>query len=335
MVKKIGINGFGRIGRLFFRLAWKNPELEIVAINDLTDPKVTAHLLKYDSVYRKFQGTIEAKENSIVVDGKEIPVYAHRDPTDIPWEKHGVEIVYESTGFFRKREGYSKHLKHDGVRLVFISAPADKEISCTIVYGVNNDAYKKGEHDAVSGASCTTNCLAPVVKVLNDKWGVERGTMTTIHAYTSDQRLIDFPHSKLRRARAAAVNLIPTTTGAAAAIGLVIPELAGKFDGIAVRAPVPDGSLVDLTVQLKNPTTVEEINAAMKAASEGELKGILGYTEDEIVSSDIIGETHGSIFDAGMTRVLGGNGTWVKILSWYDNEASFTNQSIKLIVNLL
>jgi len=260
---------------------------------------------------------------------------AHRDPTNIPWEKHGVEIVYESTGFFRKREGYSKHLKHAGVRVVFVSAPADKDISCTIVYGVNNEAYKKGEHDAVSGASCTTNCLAPVVKVLNDKWGVERGTMTTIHAYTNDQRLLDYPHSKLRRARAAAVNLIPTTTGAAAAIGLVLPELAGKFDGIAVRAPVPDGSLVDLTVQLKNPASVEEINAAMKEASEGSLKGILGYTEDEIVSSDIIGETHGSIFDAGMTRVLGGNGTWVKILSWYDNEASFTNQSIKLITNLL
>ena len=335
MVKKIGINGFGRIGRLFFRLAWKNPEIEIVAINDLTPPKVTAHLLKYDSVYRKFEGTIEAKESSIVVDGKEIPVYSQRDPTNIPWENHGVEIVYESTGFFRKREGYSKHLKHPGVRLVFVSAPADKDISCTIVYGVNKDAYKKGEHDAVSGASCTTNCLAPVVKVLNDKWGVERGTLTTIHAYTNDQRILDFPHSKLRRARAAAVNLIPTTTGAAAAIGLVLPELAGKLDGIAVRAPVPVGSLIDLTVQLKNPTTVEEINAAMKAASEGELKGILGYTEDEIVSGDIIGETHGSIFDAGMTRVLGGNGTWVKVLSWYDNEASFTNQSIKLISEFL
>ena len=333
MVKKIGINGFGRIGRLFFRLAWKNPELEIVAINDLTPPKVTAHLLKYDTVYHAFQGKVEAKENSIVVDGKEIPVYALRDPADIPWEKHGVEIVYESTGFFRKREGYSKHLKHDGVRVVFVSAPADKEISCTIVYGVNNDAYKKGKHDAVSGASCTTNCLAPVVKVLNDKWGVLKGTMTTIHAYTNDQRILDFPHSDLRRARTAAANLIPTSTGAAAAIGLVLPELAGKLDGIAVRAPVPDGSLVDLTVLLKNSTTVEEINAAMKEASQGELKGILGYTEDPIVSSDIIGETHGSIFDAGMTTVL--DGTWVKVISWYDNEASFTNQSIKLIAELL
>ena len=333
MVKKIGINGFGRIGRLFFRLAWKNPDLEIVAINDLTDPKVTAHLLKYDTVYHKFDGTIEAKEHSIVVDGKEIPVYAVRDPAEIPWEKHGVEIVYESTGFFRKREGYSKHLKHEGVRVVFVSAPADKDISCTIVYGVNNEAYKKGEHDAVSGASCTTNCLAPVVKVLNDKWGVEKGTMTTVHAYTNDQRVLDYPHSKLRRARTAAANLIPTTTGAAAAIGLVLPELKGKLDGIAVRAPVPDGSLVDLTVLLKKPAAVEEINAAMKAASEGELKGVLGYTEDPIVSSDIIGETHGSIFDAGMTRVL--EGTWVKILSWYDNEASFTNQSIRLIANLL
>lgn len=333
MVKKIGINGFGRIGRLFFNLAWKNPELEIVAINDLTPPKVTAHLLKYDSVYRQFPGTIEARENSIVVDGKEIPVYALRDPADIPWEKHGTEIVYESTGFFRKREGYSKHLKHNGVRVVFVSAPADKEISCTLVYGVNNNAYKKGEHDAVSGASCTTNCLAPVVKVLNDKWGVERGTMTTVHAYTNDQRLLDFPHSDLRRARAAAVNIIPTTTGAAAAIGLVLPELAGKLDGISLRVPVPDGSLVDLTVQLKNSATVEEINAAMKEASQGELKGILGYTEDPIVSSDIIGETHGSIFDAGMTTVLGG--TWVKVISWYDNEASFTNQSIKLIAELL
>ncbi|WP_457557898.1 type I glyceraldehyde-3-phosphate dehydrogenase [Candidatus Harpocratesius sp.] len=333
MVKKVGINGFGRIGRLFFRLAWNNPEIEIVAINDLTDTKTTATLLKYDTVHGKFHGTIEAKPNSIVVDGKEVPVYAERDPLNIPWEKHGVEIVYESTGVFRKRDGYSKHLKHEGVRVVLVSAPADKEINCTIVYGVNNDSYKKGEHNAVSAASCTTNCLAPVVKVLHDNWGVKRGTMTTVHAYTNDQRTLDFPHKDLRRARTAAANIIPTSTGAAKAIGLVIPELNGKLDGIAIRVPVPDGSLVDLTVELEKPATVEEINTAMKVAAEGELKGILGYTEDPIVSSDIIGIKEGSLFDAGMTKVM--NGTFVKILSWYDNEASFTNQTIRLITKLL
>ncbi len=333
MVKRIGINGFGRIGRLFFRLAWNNPDIEIVAINDLTETKTTAHLLKYDTVHGRFAGTVSAKENSIVVDGKEVPVYAERDPTNIPWEKHGVEIVYESTGVFRKREGYSKHLKHEGVRLVLVSAPADKDIDCTIVYGVNNGAYKKGEHDAVSAASCTTNCLAPVVKVLHENWVVKKGIMTTVHAYTNDQRTLDFPHKDLRRARTAAANLIPTSTGAAKAIGLVIPELDGKLGGMAIRAPLPDGSLVDLTVELEKPTTVEAINAAMKAASEGELKGILGYTEDPIVSSDIIGITEGSLFDAGMTKVL--EGTFVKVLSWYDNEASFVNQSIKMIVEFL
>ncbi len=333
MVKRIGINGFGRIGRLFFRLAWNNPDIEIVAINDLTETKTTAHLLKYDTVHGRFAGTVSAKENSIVVDGKEVPVYAERDPTNIPWEKHGVEIVYESTGVFRKREGYSKHLKHEGVRLVLVSAPADKDIDCTIVYGVNNGAYKKGEHDAVSAASCTTNCLAPVVKVLHENWVVKKGIMTTVHAYTNDQRTLDFPHKDLRRARTAAANLIPTSTGAAKAIGLVIPELDGKLGGMAIRAPLPDGSLVDLTVELEKPATVEAINAAMKAASEGELKGILGYTEDPIVSSDIIGITEGSLFDAGMTKVL--EGTFVKVLSWYDNEASFVNQSIKMIVEFL
>ena len=333
MVKRVGINGFGRIGRLFFRLAWNNPDIEIVAINDLTDTKTTAHLLKYDTVYGRYAGIVSSKEGAIVVDGKEVPVYAERDPVNIPWEKHGVEIVYESTGVFRKRAGYSKHLKHEGVRVVLVSAPADNEINCTIVYGVNNGAYKKGEHDAVSAASCTTNCLAPVIKVLHDKWGVKRGIMTTVHAYTNDQRTLDFPHEDLRRARTAAANIIPTSTGAAKAIGLVIPELNGKLDGISLRVPVPDGSLVDLTVELEKSTTIEAINAAMKAASEGELKGILGYTEDPIVSSDIIGITEGSLFDAGMTSVIDGN--FVKVLSWYDNEASFTNQSIRLLVDLL
>jgi len=333
MVQRVGINGFGRIGRLFFRLAWNYPDIEIVAINDLTDTKTTAHLLKYDTVHGRFAGTVESKENSIIVDGKEVPVYAQRDPTNIPWEKHGVDIVYESTGVFRKREGYSKHLKHDGVKVVLVSAPADKEINCTIVYGVNNDAYKKGEHDAVSAASCTTNCLAPVVKVLHDNWIVKKGIMTTIHAYTNDQCTLDFPHKDLRRARTAAANVIPTTTGAAKAIALVIPELAGKLGGMAIRVPVPDGSLVDLTVELEKPATVEEINAAMKAASEGALKGILGYTDEPIVSSDIIGITVGSLFDSGMTAVIEGN--LVKIISWYDNEASFTWQTIRLITNLL
>ena len=333
MAKKVAINGFGRIGRLFFRLAWKNPDLEVVAINDLTDTATTAHLLKYDSTYGRFDGKVEAKENSIVIDGTEVPVYAQRDPLDIPWEKHGVELVYESTGFFRKKEGYDKHLTHEGVKMVVVSAPADAEIDATIVYGVNNDAYKKGEMKAVSAASCTTNCLAPVMKVLNDNWGVEFGQMTTIHAYTNDQCTLDYPHKDLRRARTAANNIIPTTTGAAKAIGLIIPELDGKIAGMAVRVPVQDGSLVDLTVNLKKEATAEEINAAMKAASEGTLKGVLGYTEDKIVSTDIIGITEGSLFDAQFTTVLGG--TQVKLITWYDNEASFTNQSIRLITKLL
>jgi glyceraldehyde 3-phosphate dehydrogenase len=333
MVQRVGINGFGRIGRLFFRLAYGNPEIEIVAINDLTDTKTTAHLLKYDTVYGRFQDKVEAKEGAIIVAGKDIPVYAERDPLNIPWEKHQVDIVYESTGVFRKKAGYSKHLTHEGVKLVLVSAPADTEIDATIVYGVNNDVYKKGEHTAVSAASCTTNCLAPVVKVLHDKWGLKRGLMTTIHAYTNDQRTLDFPHKDLRRARTAAANIIPTTTGAAKAIGLVLPELVGKLDGMAVRVPVPDGSLVDLTVELNNPATAEEINAAMKAASEGELKGVFGYTEDPIVSSDILGITYGSLFDALSTKVLDGN--MVKIIAWYDNEASFTHQCIRMIANLL
>ncbi len=332
MVKKVGINGFGRIGRLFFRLAFGNPDIEIVAINDLTDTKTTAHLLKYDTVYGRFQGKVEAKDGTISVNGKDVPVYAERDPLNIPWEKHGVEIVYESTGAFRKKAGYSKHLTHAGVELVIVSAPADKEIDATIVYGVNTEDYKKGEHTAISAASCTTNCLAPVVKVLHDKWGVKRGLMTTIHAYTNDQRTLDFPHKDLRRARTAAANVIPTTTGAAKAIGLVIPELNGKLDGMAVRVPVPDGSLVDLTIELDKSATVEEINAAMKAASEGELKDVLGYTEDPIVSSDIIGIKYGSLFDSLSTKVLEGN--MVKIISWYDNEASFTNQCIRLVSKL-
>lgn len=332
MVKQVGINGFGRIGRLFFRLAWDNPDIEIVAINDLTDTKTTAHLLKYDTVYGRFKGQVEAKEGAIVVDGKEIPVYAERDPLNIPWEKHGAKIVYESTGVFRNKEGYSKHLTHEGVNLVIVSAPADEKIDATIVYGVNTGDYKKGEHKAISAASCTTNCLAPVCKVLDDNWGIKRGLMTTIHAYTNDQRTLDFPHKDLRRARTAAANVIPTTTGAAKAIGLVIPHLNGKLDGMAIRVPVPDGSLIDLTIELEKPATASEINAAMKAAADGELKGVLGYTEDPIVSSDIIGITEGSLFDAQSTTVMDGN--LVKVLSWYDNEASFTNQTIRLITNM-
>ncbi len=331
---RVGINGFGRIGRIFFRLAYENPDIEVTAINDLIPIESLAYLLKYDTVHGRWKtDSIEAKEDAIVVDGKEFKVYNKRSPKEIPWAEHDTEIVYECTGVFRNYDGYTQHLEQDGVRLVLVSAPADKKIDATLVYGVNNDAYKKGEMKAVSAASCTTNCLAPVTKVLNDKWGVEMGTMTTVHGYTMDQKVLDTAHSKPTRGRTCAANIIPTTTGAAAAIGLVIPELNGKMDGMAIRVPVPDGSLVDLTVKLKSEATVEEINAAMKEAAEGELKEALGYTEEDLVSSDIIGITNGSLFDANHTRVIEGN--WVKILSWYDNEASFINQCVRLLTKLL
>ncbi len=332
MVKKIGINGFGRIGRLLLRLGLQVPGLEFVGINDIMDTTTAAHLFKYDSTYGPFKGTVSAAPDAIIVNGKKIPFTQIKEPDKIPWDSYGTEIVYESTGVFTKRDGYSKHFAQKNVRLVMVSAPADKEIDATIVFGVNNEIYKPGVHKSISAASCTTNCLAPVAKVLQDHFGIKRGFMTTVHAFTNDQRVLDFPHKDLRRARTASTNVIPTTTGAAKAIGEVIPALKGKMDGMALRVPVPDGSLVDLTIELEKPATKEEINAAMKTASEGSLKGILGYTEDEIVSTDVIGSTYGSLFDAKLTNIIGG--TFVKVLSWYDNEASFTHQSLRVLDKL-
>ncbi|WP_457640982.1 type I glyceraldehyde-3-phosphate dehydrogenase [Persephonella sp.] len=328
MAIKVSINGFGRIGRNFFRACVDNPEIEIVGINDLTDAYTLAHLLKYDSVHGRFNKTVEAKGNSIVVDGKEIEVTAIKDPAQLPWKDLGVDIVIESTGVFRDREGAGKHLEA-GAKKVIISAPG-KNPDITVVLGVNEDQYDPANHHIISNASCTTNCLAPIAKVLNDEFGIVRGYMVTVHAYTNDQRILDLPHKDLRRARAAAVNIIPTTTGAAKAVGEVLPELKGKLDGTARRVPVADGSLVDLTVELSKEVTEEEINAKMKEYAEGKMKGILEYTEDPIVSQDIVGNPHSSIFDALSTKVIGGN--FVHIASWYDNEWGYSNRLKDLVL---
>ena len=328
MAIKVGINGFGRIGRNFFRACVDNPEIEIVGINDLTDAYTLTHLLKYDSVHGRFNKTVEAKGNSIVVDGKEIEVTAIKDPAQLPWKDLGVDIVIESTGVFRDREGAGKHLEA-GAKKVIISAPG-KNPDITVVLGVNEDQYDPANHHIISNASCTTNCLAPIAKVLNDEFGIVRGYMVTVHAYTNDQRILDLPHKDLRRARAAAVNIIPTTTGAAKAVGEVLPELKGKLDGTARRVPVADGSLVDLTVELSKEVTEEEINAKMKEYAEGKMKGILEYTEDPIVSQDIVGNPHSSIFDALSTKVIGGN--FVHIASWYDNEWGYSNRLKDLVL---
>ncbi len=325
---KVGINGFGRIGRNFFRACVGNEEIEIVGINDLTDAYTLAHLLKYDSVHGRFNGTVEAKENAIVVNGREIEITAIKDPAELPWKEIGVDIVLESTGIFRDREGAGKHLQA-GAKKVIISAPA-KEPDLTVVLGVNEEKYDPQNHHIISNASCTTNCLAPVAKILDKEFGIERGYMVTTHAYTNDQRILDLPHKDLRRARAAASNIIPTTTGAAKAVGEVLPELKGKLDGTARRVPVPDGSLVDLTVVVSKSTTVEEINKIMKEYAEGELKGILEYTEDPIVSTDIVGNPHSSIFDALSTHVIDGN--FVHVSSWYDNEWGYSNRVKDLIL---
>ena len=325
MSAKVGINGFGRIGRLFLRAA-AGREVDIVAINDLTDPKTLAHLLKYDTVFGRYPGKVEAGEGVLVVDGREIKVLSQSDPAQLPWKDLGVETVIEATGRFTDREGASKHLAA-GARKVIITAPAtDPDI--TVVMGVNHDRYDPAQHHIISNASCTTNCLAPVVKVLMESFGVESGFMTTVHAYTNDQRTLDFPHKDLRRARAAAGNIIHTSTGAARAIGLVIPELKGKMDGIAMRVPVMDGSVVDLTAVLSKPVSKEEINAAMKAAAEGPLAGILEYTEDPIVSSDVVGNPASSVFDAQSTMVMG---NLCKVVSWYDNEWGFSNRLVDLL----
>jgi glyceraldehyde 3-phosphate dehydrogenase len=334
MAVKVGINGFGRIGRNVFRAAHAaGADLEFVAVNDLTDPATLAHLLKYDSILGRFPGEVEAGEGSLVVDGNEIRVLSERDPAALPWADLGVEVVIESTGFFTARDDAAKHLAA-GARKVIISAPA-KDPDVTVALGVNFDtAYDPESHHIISNASCTTNCLAPLAKVLNDSFGIEQGLMTTIHAYTADQRLQDMPHKDLRRARAAALNLIPTTTGAAKAVGLVLPELNGKLNGLAIRAPVATGSVVDLVFTTLEPVDAEQVNAAVKAAAEGPMKGILSYTEDEIVSTDIIGDTHSSIFDAGQTMTIG-DGRMVKAVSWYDNEWGYSNRCVELAGKVL
>ncbi len=324
---KVGINGFGRIGRNFFRaIEVSGADLQVVGINDLTDTKTLAHLLKYDSILGRFKGTVVAEDGAIVVNGVRIPVYAERDPADLPWGSIGAEIVVESTGFFTDAQSAGKHLTA-GAKKVIISAPAKGE-DITIVMGVNQDKYNPATDNIISNASCTTNCLAPMAKAIDDAFGIERGLMTTIHAYTNDQSLLDFPHTDLRRARAAALNMIPTSTGAAKAIGLVMPHLKGKLDGYAMRVPVPTGSATDLTVELKIAATKEEINAVVKAAAEGSLKGILQYTEDPIVSTDIVTDPASCIFDASLTIV---NGNMVKVLGWYDNEWGYSNRLVDLV----
>lgn len=331
MATRIGINGFGRIGRLVFKAARNVSDLEFVAINDLTDAGTLAHLLKYDSTHGRYPEPVSMDGDYLVVGDKKIKILAERDPSQIPWGDLGVDIVVESTGVFRNRDKIALHLE-GGAKKVVLTVPAKDEIDATIVLGVNDDELKP-EHKIVSNASCTTNCLAPAAKVLNDSFGIRRGWMTTTHAYTNDQRLLDLPHKDLRRARAAAINLVPTTTGAAKAVGKVIPDLAGKLDGIAMRAPVCDGSVVDLVVELDKNTSAEEINARMKEAADGPMKGILEYSTDPLVSTDIIGSTYSSVFDSLMTRVMGGN--LAKIITWYDNEFGYSNRVVDLIQRLV
>lgn len=324
MTVRVAINGFGRIGRTFFRAARAEAEgFEIVAINDLTDPKTLANLLKYDSIMGRLGVDVEVKDDALVVDGKEIKILAERNPADLPWKDLGVDVVLESTGFFTEGSKAQAHIDA-GAKKVIISAPG-KNIDGTFVMGVNDDQYDPQNHHIVSNASCTTNCLAPLAKVLNDSFGIEKGLMTTIHAYTADQRLQDAPHSDLRRARAAAVNMVPTSTGAAAAVGLVLPELKGKLDGFAVRVPTITGSITDLTFTASREVTKEEVNAALKAAAEGPMKGIIKYSEDPIVSKDIEGEGISTIFDAPLTKVIGDQ---VKVIAWYDNEYGYVSRLV-------
>jgi glyceraldehyde 3-phosphate dehydrogenase len=326
MATKIGINGFGRIGRNVFKLLLEDPSFEVAGINDLTDAKTLAHLLKYDSVSGNFNGTVESKDGAIVVNGQEIKITAIRNPAEIPWGEMGAEMVLESTGIFRAKAQCQMHIDA-GAKKVLLSVPPKDAIDAVVVLGVNDDTLK-ADDKIVSNASCTTNCLAPVAKVLHESFGIKRGLMTTIHAYTNDQPVQDQPHSDLRRARAAAQSIIPTSTGAASAVGQVIPELKGKLDGMAMRVPVIDGSVVDLVAELDKSVTADEINAAVKAAADGPLKGVLQYTEDPIVSVDVIGNPHSSVFDSLCTSVIDGN--MVKIVSWYDNEWGYSNRCIDL-----
>jgi glyceraldehyde 3-phosphate dehydrogenase len=333
MPVRVGINGFGRIGRNLFRAAQaKNADIEFVAVNDLTDTKTLGQLVKYDSILGPYQGSIEVDGDSLVVDGKPLKVLAERDPGALPWGDLGIDVVVESTGFFTKRADAAKHLDA-GAKKVIVSAPASDE-DITVVLGVNFDQYDKDQHHVISNASCTTNCLAPFAKVIHEAVGIKHGLMTTIHAYTQDQNLQDAPHKDLRRARAAAVNLVPTSTGAAKAVGLVLPELNGKLHGFSVRAPIPTGSVVDLTFEANRATTVDEVNEAFKAkADQGDLAGILQYTEDPLVSSDIVTNPYSSIVDGGLTAVL--DDTLVKVVSWYDNEWGYSNRLVDLVQKVL
>ena len=330
MTIKVGINGFGRIGRLLYRAAIeRNADIDFVAINDLADTKTNAHLLKYDSVHGRFNGTVEAKADKLVVNGKALKVLSQKDPAALPWKDLGVYLAVESTGLFTHREGASKHLQA-GAKKVLISAPAENP-DVTIVLGVNEKTYDPEKHNILSNASCTTNSLAPITKVLADNFGLEKAFMTTAHSYTNDQRLLDIVHKDPRRARAAAINIIPTSTGAAKAIGLVLPSCIGKMNGISLRVPTPDVSIIDLTAVLGKEVTKEEINAAMKKAAEGPMKGILDYTEDPIVSTDVLHSTYSSVFDAGLTMVLGEKSNFVKVFAWYDNEWGFSCRMVELI----
>ncbi len=332
MALRVGINGFGRVGRLVYRAMANDRAVDVVAANDLGDIPTVAHLLKYDSVHGRAFEKVEVVEDGVIADGHRIKAISERDPAKIPWAEMGVDVVVDSTGIFKTAELASKHFE-GGAKKVVITCPAKGE-DITVVMGVNDQAYDKEAHRIISNASCTTNCLAPIAKVFLDNFGIERGYMNTVHAYTNDQKILDLPHSDLRRARAAGVSIIPTTTGAARAVSLVLPELKGKLDGFATRVPVPDGSMVDLTVQLSREVTKEEVNNAMRAAAEGPLKGILQYTEDPIVSADVVGNSHSSIFDAQLTQVLGEKSDFVKVVSWYDNEWGYSNR-VKDLVKIL
>lgn len=329
---KVAINGFGRIGRISFRNMQRKANLEVVAINDLTDAATLAHLLKYDSVHGIFNAEVSSEGDYLIVNGKKIRVFAEKDPANLPWKDLGIDIVIESTGLFKTKELMGKHITA-GAKKVILTVPAAKaeDVDATVVLGVNDEVLTK-DVTCVSNASCTTNCLAPVAKVLNDKFGIVKGYMNTVHSYTNDQRILDLPHKDLRRARAAACSIIPTSTGAAKAVGLVIPELKGKLDGISMRVPTPDGSVVDLTVELAKNVTKEEINAAIKEAAEGPMKGILEYSEAPLVSIDIVGNNHSSIFDSQLTMVM--NGNFVKVVSWYDNENGYSNRVCDLVEKL-